>query len=83
MVNTILPIKVERGRVVEVAETLAGVNGVSEVYSVAGRCDLVAMLRVRHPLAADAPEHLLAQLFDPVGNWRFKRHDDANQRFSA
>ena len=49
MVNAILLIKVERGRVVEVAETLAGVNGVSEVYSVAGRYDLVAMLRVRQP----------------------------------
>ncbi len=49
MVNAILLIKVERGRVIQVAEALAGVEGVSEVYSVAGRYDLVAILRVRQP----------------------------------
>jgi DNA-binding Lrp family transcriptional regulator len=31
----------------EVAETLAGVQGVSEVYSVAGAFDLIAIVRVR------------------------------------
>jgi DNA-binding Lrp family transcriptional regulator len=31
----------------EVAETLASLNGVSEVYSVAGHVDLIAMVRVR------------------------------------
>jgi DNA-binding Lrp family transcriptional regulator len=31
----------------EVAETLAGLKGVSEVYSVAGHVDLIAMVRVR------------------------------------
>jgi len=31
----------------EVAETLANLNGVSEVYSVAGHVDLIAMVRVR------------------------------------
>jgi DNA-binding Lrp family transcriptional regulator len=31
----------------EVAETLAGLPGVSEVYSVAGHVDLIAMVRVR------------------------------------
>lgn len=49
MVTAVLLIKVDRGRVVEVAESLASIKGVSEVYSVAGRFDLVAMLRVREP----------------------------------
>jgi len=49
MVTAVLLIKVDRGRMVEVAESLAGIKGVSEVYSVAGRFDLVAMLRVREP----------------------------------
>jgi DNA-binding Lrp family transcriptional regulator len=31
----------------EVAETLANVSGVSEVYSVAGHVDLIAIVRVR------------------------------------
>jgi DNA-binding Lrp family transcriptional regulator len=31
----------------EVAETLAGLPGVSEVYSVAGHVDLIAIVRVR------------------------------------
>ena len=47
MVTAVLLMKVDRGRVVEVAESLAGIQGVSEVYSVAGRFDLVAILRVR------------------------------------
>jgi len=47
MVTAVLLMKVDRGRVVEVAESLAEVEGVAEVYSVAGRFDLVAILRVR------------------------------------
>jgi DNA-binding Lrp family transcriptional regulator len=48
MVTAIVLMKVDRGKVIEVAEILAGVPGISEVYSVAGRFDLVAILRVRH-----------------------------------
>ena len=47
MVTAILLINAERGRVIEVAEALAEIEGISEVYSVAGRYDLVAILRVR------------------------------------
>jgi len=47
MVNAIVLLTVERGRVGEVAEQLAGLSGVSEVYSVAGSVDLVAMVRVK------------------------------------
>jgi DNA-binding Lrp family transcriptional regulator len=47
MVTAILLMKVQRGKVIEVAEALAGLAGISEVYSVAGRFDLVAILRVQ------------------------------------
>ncbi len=48
MVTAILLIKTERGRVVEVAEALSDIVGITEVYSVAGRYDLVAIIRVRN-----------------------------------
>ena len=47
MVTAIVLLNVERGRINTVAERLAEIPGVSEVYSVAGRYDLVAMLRVK------------------------------------
>jgi len=46
MVSAVVLLNVERGRINEVAETLAEVAGVSEVYSVGGRYDLVAIIRV-------------------------------------
>ncbi|MEW5985135.1 MAG: Lrp/AsnC ligand binding domain-containing protein [Chloroflexota bacterium] len=46
MVSALVLLKVERGRINEVAHTLADVEGISEVFSVAGRYDLVAILRV-------------------------------------
>lgn len=46
MVTAIVLMNVERGRINAVAEDLAGRTGVSEVYSVSGNYDLVAMLRV-------------------------------------
>lgn len=48
MVTAILLIKAERGRVIEVAENLADISGITEVYSVAGRYDLVAIIRVNN-----------------------------------
>ena len=47
MVTAIVLLTVTRGRVSEVAEQLAAQEGISEVYSVAGRFDLVAMVRVK------------------------------------
>lgn len=47
MVSAIVLLKVERARINEVAEQLAELPGISEVYSVGGRYDLVAILRVR------------------------------------
>ncbi len=47
MVTSIVLLKVERGRVNQVAEKLAEMSGISEVYSVGGRFDLVAIIRVK------------------------------------
>jgi DNA-binding Lrp family transcriptional regulator len=47
MVTAIVLLNVERGRIGAVAEALAALPGIAEVYSVAGRYDLVAVLRVK------------------------------------
>lgn len=49
MVTALILINVERGQVNMVAERLTEIPGISEVYSIAGRWDLVAILRVREP----------------------------------
>ena len=45
MVNAVVLLKVRNDRINEVAEGLVELDGVSEVYSVAGQYDLVAILR--------------------------------------
>ena len=47
MVAALVLIKVERGKVNETAQSLLEIDGVAEVYSVAGEYDLVALLRLR------------------------------------
>jgi DNA-binding Lrp family transcriptional regulator len=46
MVTSIILINVERSKINEVAERLAEMNGISEVYSVSGNYDLLAIARV-------------------------------------
>lgn len=46
MVTAVVLMKVARGSIHDTAQELAGIKGISEVYSVAGRYDLVALLRV-------------------------------------
>lgn len=46
MITTIVLIRVEPARIPDAAKMLAGVEGVSEVYSVSGDWDLVAIVRV-------------------------------------
>lgn len=46
MVSAIVLIDCEKGMVNETAQMLASLDGVSEVYSVAGQVDLVAVIRV-------------------------------------
>ncbi len=47
MITAIVLVRAAVDRIPEVAEALAAVEGVSEVYSVAGDVDLVALVRVR------------------------------------
>jgi DNA-binding Lrp family transcriptional regulator len=47
MVNAIVLLSVESARINHVAEQLVELDGVSEVYSVAGQYDLVVMIRAR------------------------------------
>lgn len=46
MVSAVVLMNIERGAIGRVAEQLVELEGVREVYSVAGRYDLVALLRV-------------------------------------
>jgi DNA-binding Lrp family transcriptional regulator len=48
MVHAFVLIDGEPARVADLAIELAEVDGVSEVYSVAGHADIVAVVRVRH-----------------------------------
>jgi DNA-binding Lrp family transcriptional regulator len=47
MITAIVNISCAVDRIPEVAQAVADIDGVSEVYSVAGDVDLVAMVRVR------------------------------------
>lgn len=46
MVSAIVLIECNKSSINQVAEALADIKGISEVYSVAGRVDLVAVIRV-------------------------------------
>lgn len=47
MVTSIILINAERNQINEIAEQLQGIQGISEVYSVSGKYDLVAIVRVK------------------------------------
>ncbi|MGI5202919.1 Lrp/AsnC family transcriptional regulator [Spirillospora sp. CA-108201] len=47
MVTAIVFVKADVARIHEVAETIAALDGVSEVYSITGDHDLMVMVRVR------------------------------------
>ena len=54
MITAIVFVKADVARIPEVAEAIAALDGVSEVYSVTGDVDLIAMVRVRrHEELAD------------------------------
>ncbi|GAC1366099.1 MAG: Lrp/AsnC ligand binding domain-containing protein [Acidimicrobiales bacterium] len=48
MVHAFVLIDAEPGRIADLSQELADVEGVAEVYSVAGEADIVAIVRVRH-----------------------------------
>ncbi|HEV7672406.1 MAG TPA: Lrp/AsnC ligand binding domain-containing protein [Thermoanaerobaculia bacterium] len=47
MVSAVILLVVEKSKINEVAERLVELEGITEVYSVAGQYDLVAIARVR------------------------------------
>jgi DNA-binding Lrp family transcriptional regulator len=47
MITAIVFVKADVARIPEVAQQLADIDGVSEVYSVTGKIDLIALVRVR------------------------------------
>ena len=47
MITAIVMVSVDSSRIPEVAQQIADLDGVSEVYSVAGDVDLIALVRVR------------------------------------
>ena len=62
MVNAVILLNVERKKINEIAEKISSTNGVSEVYSVGGRFDLVTIVRVNsnEKLAELVTEKLLS-----------------------
>ena len=61
MINALVLLRVKTDRINEVAQQLVDLDGVSEVYSVAGQYDLVAMLRTssNDQIASLVTEHIL------------------------
>jgi len=60
MVAALVLLNVERDKINTVAERLTGIQGVTEVYSVAGRYDLAAVIRVKEndQLAEAVTDHI-------------------------
>ncbi len=61
MITSLVLLNVARDKVNTVAETLADMNGITEVYSVAGRFDLAVIIRVKDndQLAELVTNHML------------------------
>ncbi len=88
MVSAIVLIECEKGKINQTAEALADLNGITEVYSVAGRVDLAAIIRV--PNNEKLAEVVTSQMLTIPGITRtetliafrvFSRHD-LEQMFS-
>ncbi len=47
MITAIVFVHVDSGRIPEVAEQIAAIDSVSEVYSVTGRIDLIVLVRTK------------------------------------
>lgn len=82
MVTALILINTQRGQINAVAEALVAVEGISEVHSVAGRFDLVAIARVskNEDLARIVSDHVrthegIAQSETLIGFRVFSQHD--------
>ena len=82
MVTSFVLISCEKGLINQAAQALAEIDGISEVYSVAGRVDLVAVIRVQNN--EDLADIVTAQLQNIQGITRtetliafkvYSRHD--------
>jgi DNA-binding Lrp family transcriptional regulator len=63
MVSAVILLVVEKDKVNEVAESLVDIPGVTEVYSVAGQYDLVAVARVKdNQSVADVVTHHMLKI---------------------
>jgi DNA-binding Lrp family transcriptional regulator len=60
VITAIVFVRADVARIPEVAEQIASIDGVSEVYSVTGEIDLIALVRVRQheDVAALIPDQL-------------------------
>jgi DNA-binding Lrp family transcriptional regulator len=77
VITAIVMIKTAVERIPEVAEELAGLAGVSEVYSVTGDVDLIAMVRVREH------EQLADVIADRIGKVAGVRSTDTHIAFRS
>jgi DNA-binding Lrp family transcriptional regulator len=63
MIGAFVLINVDAARIAELGDELAGIDGVTEAYSVTGDVDLVAVLRVpTHEQVADIVTRHIAKL---------------------
>lgn len=89
MVTAIVLLKVKRNSVNIIADTLADMHGISEVYSVAGKYDLAVIIRVKNndDLALIVTESLLKidGIIDSETLMAFKVHSkhDLESMFSV
>ena len=77
MVTAIVLANVQRGQVNRVAESLADQEGIAEVYSVSGRYDLIAIIRVKDN---DAMANLVT---DAIANTDGITHTETMLAFQA
>jgi len=82
MITAFVLLSVDRGKINDVADSLVTIDGVSEVHSVAGRYDLVAVLRVatNEALADLVTDHIrkvegITQSETLIGFRVYSRHD--------
>jgi DNA-binding Lrp family transcriptional regulator len=77
MITAIVMVSVETDKIPEVAEQLADLDGVSEVYSVAGDVDLIVIVRVREF------EQIAAVIAGQLSKVRGVLHTDTHIAFRA
>lgn len=82
MTTALVMIKAKRGCISQTAEDLLEIKGVTEVYSITGDYDLVAMVRVRNPeeVADVVTDHLqsvagIEESYTHVAFRVYSRHD--------